>query len=286
MTEHEHIMYQVLGKISETNAPIVFKGALITKLVLAEHNFTLLDRQTVDIDANWIGTPPSMESLVVTIQKSLGNMQEQFYVVAIRKYEEKKSAGISIKAKSTNEEIMSMDISIKPVIDSKIYHYGEIGIKGVLANEILADKIIVLSGRLVFRRAKDLIDVYALSHCIEVRTSEIFEVIKSKQLELGEFAEFLTRRNDVEHAFNKLKRIEDKPQFDNIYSYLTRFICPFAQKDKTAQIWNAGKQRWDKMSRAIEKLPIREQIRLAAQDTQEHQISPPPKSKRKNDPER
>jgi len=27
MTEHEHLMYQVLGKISSTDAPIVFKGA-------------------------------------------------------------------------------------------------------------------------------------------------------------------------------------------------------------------------------------------------------------------
>ena len=129
MTEHEKLMYQVLGKISETNAPIVFKGALITKLVLDEHGFTLLNRPTVDIDANWVDAPPSMENLVDTIQKSLGDMRKQFYAVAIREYKEKKSAGISIRTKSTDEEIMSMDISIKPVIGSKLYHYGEIGIK-------------------------------------------------------------------------------------------------------------------------------------------------------------
>ena len=34
MTDRENIMYQILGKISETDAPIVFKGALITKLIL------------------------------------------------------------------------------------------------------------------------------------------------------------------------------------------------------------------------------------------------------------
>jgi hypothetical protein len=40
MTQQEQLMYQILGRISETDAPIVFKGALITKLVLAENGYT------------------------------------------------------------------------------------------------------------------------------------------------------------------------------------------------------------------------------------------------------
>lgn len=249
MTEHEQLMYQVLGKISETDAPIVFKGALITKLVLAEHDFTLLDRPTVDIDANWIDEPPSMDDIVGTIQQSLGDMRNQFHAVAIREYEERKSAGISIRANNTDEEIMSMDISIKPVIGSRVYHYGEINIKGVFANEILADKITVLSKPVMFRRAKDLIDVYALTHCVKVLSPEIFKVIASKHLELGEFTEFLTRRNDVEHAYNKLKGIEGKPLFDDVYAYLTKFVNPFALKDETPHIWNSGNRNWDNMNR-------------------------------------
>ena len=55
MTEHERLMYQILGRISEANIPLVFKGALITKLILTENGFTTLERQTKDIDANWIG---------------------------------------------------------------------------------------------------------------------------------------------------------------------------------------------------------------------------------------
>jgi len=286
MTEHERLMYQVLGKISETDAPIVFKGALITKLILEERGFALLDRQTVDIDANWIDTPPSMENLVGTIQKSLGNMRDKFYAVAIREYEEKKSAGISIRAKSTDDEIMSMDISIKPVVGSRLYHYGEIGIKGVLANEILADKLTVLSKQLVFRRAKDLIDVYALAHCVEVRTSEVFDVLKSKAAPVGEFTEFYNRRDDVEHAYNKLKRIDEKPPFDDVYPYLTKFVHPFAQKDETPRIWNSGKQVWDDVSRTTQKPSIRAQLRTATQEARERPASPPRKSKHKDDPER
>jgi len=247
MTEHERLMYQVLGKISESDAPIVFKGALITKLILAEHGFTSLDRRTVDIDANWTGSPPSMNELVGTVQKSLGELSDKFYAVAIREYEERKSAGISIRTAGTDEEIMSMDISMKPVIGSRVYHYGEIGIKGVLANEILTDKISVLSKQLIFRRAKDIIDVYALAHCVEVKTADIFKVVASKNLNLGEFAELINRRGDVEHAYNKLQGVEGKPAFADVYPYLIKFVCPFAQKDNTPRVWNSGSQVWDEL---------------------------------------
>jgi hypothetical protein len=114
-----------------------------------------------------------------------------------------------------------------------------------LANEILADKITVLSGRRMFRRAKDLIDVYALAHCVEVRTAEVFGVIADKRLSLGGFDEFLNRRGDVEHAYGKLKGIEKKPSFDDVYPYLAAFVDPFIQKDETPRIWNGGKQTWD-----------------------------------------
>jgi hypothetical protein len=287
MTDLEQLMYQVLGKISAAKAPIVFKGALITKLVLAENGYTDLNRPTVDIDANWVGTPPTMDDLVTTIQTSLGELREQFYAVAIRDYEDKKSAGISIRTKGTDKEIMSMDISIKPVVGSKVYQYGEIGIKGVLPTEILADKITVLSKPLVFRRAKDLVDVYALAHCVEVRTSEVFDVLGSKSAIVGEFAELFTRRNDVEHAYGKLKGIDRKPPFDDVYPYLIAFVRPFAQRDKAPRIWNSGKQSWDYVSRMVDKRPSDlAQLRAAEQEARERPAHPPQRTKHKDGPER
>jgi len=248
MIEHEQLMYKVLGKISETNAPIIFKGALIAKLILAENGFSKLDRITRDIDANWVDTPPSMCVLVETVNQSLETFKGALRAEAMRVYTEKKSAGISIIDTVTGDRIISMDITIKPVTGSRVYHYGEASIRGVLVNEILADKITALSGIKMFRRSKDLIDVYALTQCVKVLTTEIFEVINSKQLELGDFSELLTRRDDVEHAYKKLQGIKGKPSFDNIYLYMTKFVLPFAQKDKTPKIWNDEKQAWDNTS--------------------------------------
>lgn len=36
MTEREKLMYRIIGNISESNAPIIFKGGLITKLILMQ----------------------------------------------------------------------------------------------------------------------------------------------------------------------------------------------------------------------------------------------------------
>jgi hypothetical protein len=190
-----------------------------------------------------------MEYLVNTVNKSLGDLRDQFHAVAFREYEEKKSAGISIIRNGTDDEVILMDISIKPVAGSRIYHFGEIGIRGVLANEILADKISVLSKQIMFRRSKDIIDVYALAHCVKVQTQEIFDIYKrNPSREVGSFAEFYTRRQDVEHAYNKLAGIDGKPDFESVYTYLEKFVRPFAEKDETPRLWNSDALSWDDLS--------------------------------------
>ena len=248
MNEREKLMYQVMERISKTNAPIVFKGALITKLVLEENGYSDLKRQTRDIDANWIDSPPSMNALVETINTSLGDLRNQFHAIAFREYDEKKSAGISILLNGTDKEMMSMDISIKPVSGSRMYHYGEAEIKGVLANEILADKISVLSKPLVFRRAKDIVDVYALAHCVRIEAQDIFEIYRSNpSRETSTFTEFYTQRQDIEHAYNKLTGIEGKPPFDDVYTYLSEFLKPFAERGGVPRLWNKEAVAWDSL---------------------------------------
>ena len=244
MTEREKFMYQILGEISNTNAPLVFKGALITKLVLLENGYADLERVTKDIDANWVDKPPSSDELVKVISRSLGKYEDEYYAKIIREYTENQSAGVIIADKNTGEELLEMDIGIMPVLDSKIYHFGEIKIKGVLASEIISDKISAISDKVIFRRAKDLIDIYALSHCVEVKTTEIYENSCKSGNEIKSFYEFYNRKSDVEHAYNKLKGVENKPSFDKIYGYLEKFLRPFAENDRRNRAWNSNILLW------------------------------------------
>jgi hypothetical protein len=247
MTEKERFMYLLMGKISTSNAPIVFKGAMVTKMILAESGYTDIERQTRDVDANWIGSLPSMDTLVNTINDSLGQLKDRVFAIAFREHGEKMSAGISFREKQTNDELVSMDVDMRPINGSKVYSYGEISFKGVLPNEILSDKISVLSSRMIFRRAKDLIDVYALTHCVTVNTSDIFVMVRDNpNRTIGAFDEFYNRRQDVEHSYKKLRGVENKPPFDVVYSYLKEFIKPFANEDVTPLIWHSDNKSWKK----------------------------------------
>lgn len=245
MTEQERLMYELLGKISSSNAPIVFKGGLITKIVLEQNGFCDLQRATVDIDANWIGSPPTMEFLTATLTAALGELQDKYTLVPFREYGEKKSAGLNVLDKASGTKVISMDIEINPIISSTIYHFGEISIKGVLADEIIADKICAISTDLIYKhRAKDLVDAYALSQCIDVNVKKVLEVCKTKNRVLQSFDGLLNRKSDVEHAYNKLKRIEGKPEFSQVYDYLCRFVHPFVMKDDTEKVWDPNRTVW------------------------------------------
>lgn len=287
MTDQEATMYQIIGAICEANAPIVFKGALITKLILAEHDYTVLERKTRDIDANWIGTPPPMGEIENTINHALKGLNGRFHAEAHREYGERMSAGLYIIENATGENVVSMDIDVRPICGSRVYHYGEVAIKGVLVNEILADKITVMSGMKLFRRLKDFVDVYALTHCVKVKTTDIYEVISNKCLELGEFTELFTRCNDVEHAYDMLKGVERKPPFEDVYPYITAFVRPFAQRNTTPRAWNSDKQAWDDLTRMVDpRSSVLDQLREAEQEAPDRPTYPPEKTKHIDELER
>jgi len=247
MTDQERLMYQIIGKISDINAPIVFKGALITKLILSENGYTLSERPTSDIDANWIGEPPTMDELADLVNRSLESFNGTMYAVAKRPYGPGKSAGIWILSKATDEQLVAMDITIKPVIGSRVYHYGEAAIHGVVPDAVLCDKISVLSGDRIFRRSKDVFDIYALANCLNIRTTDIYAALEKAERELGTFEAFTTRRSDLEHAYNKMRGVISKPDFDDVYSFLERFLEPFITRDKSPKVWSCDTVSWQNL---------------------------------------
>lgn len=245
MTEKEKEMYGLLSCLSEAKAPIIFKGGLITNLVLQEKNYKAFHRATVDIDANWVDTPPSMKELVDVIKKSLDNFEQPYTILPFREYGNGKSAGLNF-FNENQEKLFSMDIDIKPIIGSRNYYYGNAVIQGVLPTEIIADKLLSVSSDSVYKhRTKDLVDLYALANCIDVKLKNIYEICESKNRELNGFDGFLDKKDLIQHAYDKLKRIEDKPFFNDVYEYVKTFAEPFIFKDKNNQIWLSQKSQWE-----------------------------------------
>ena len=58
------------------------------------------------------------------------------------------------------------------------------------------------------------------------------------------FDEFYNRKEDVEHAYNKLRGVLGKPDFNDTYDHLNLFIKPFANKNLGLQ-WNCKNKSWE-----------------------------------------
>jgi hypothetical protein len=122
-----------------------------------------------------------------------------------------------------------------------------------MVTEILADKISVLSGGKIFRRVKDLLDVYALSHCVEIKMADIIDTCEKEGRTLSFFNEFLDRKTDLEHAYNRLQRTRGKPAFEEIYSYMASFLQPFMERSSEDLVWNSRDHVWAKGDRHSKK---------------------------------
>jgi len=119
-------------------------------------------------------------------------------------------------------------------------------VMGAIANDnVIADKISVIASDRVFRRAKDLVDVYALSHCVSLITADIYDIWKRESRAIGTFDAFRNRRDDLQHSYDKLRRIDAKPEFDKLYYHLVKFLQPFVENSSNPKTWNTNDLAWD-----------------------------------------
>jgi hypothetical protein len=163
--------------------------------------------------------------------------------VAKRKYDEKVSAGFNI-VDSVGDVKLSMDIDMRAAVDSRTYMVGNVTFKGVTPNSVISDKVRAVSSDKVCRRAKDLIDLYALAHCVTIQKQELCKLWKKETCTIGTFESFTNRRGDLEHAYKRLRRIEAKPDFREVYEYLTVFLAPFIEPATETNVWDSRKSAW------------------------------------------
>ena len=243
LTEREKRMYEVMGAITNGDVPVIYKGALVTKLILQENQFDDFVRETRDIDASWAGAdPPPMKLLTEMLNRALTGLNLK--AVAVREYGEKMSASFYISDISNSKLSMTIDIDMRAAVDSRTYQFGNITFQGVTPDNVLSDKISVVSSDRVFRRAKDLVDIYALAHCVTVSTDNIRRIWEYENRVIGTFDGFTNRKDDLRHAYDKLRRVNNKPEFDVIYSYLVKFLAPFIEAKTVTLTWNKGENDW------------------------------------------
>lgn len=245
MNELEKRLYKIMDKVGQEGLPIVFKGAMITNLVLRSKGYKEIIRSTSDIDANWVGkNKPSMEYLEKIINDIIKKVDPELKVKAWREYGDNQSAGFKVISENDDTFITSIDLDIKHVPEIQKYWYGDMRFQGVTVNQIMCDKLSVLSGEQLFRRVKDMVDIYALSQCVKIKTQDIYKIADSTNRKISSFEKFLSENDKLEHAYQRLTITVGKPEFNQIYNYLKKFIIPFKNGCKENMVWSCKSVEW------------------------------------------
>ena len=228
ISAEEKVMYQVMKAIYDSGIPISFKGSMVLKACLLEAGYSDETRHTVDIDANWnTDTLPTAEQMEESLQKALQTQGIDLEVKLYRMYGEKRSAGFELIERSTGEILFTMDIDVnRPPAPTKIYEVDGIRFRGVSPVQMLADKVAVISTDKVFRRIKDVVDLYYLSKVFEFHTVEVLQILKNSGRTLGDFQGFVCRTEELKHSYEKFRFAGgvNKPPFEEVYQSVKIYV--------------------------------------------------------------
>ncbi len=231
-------LYRVMEELSKAGVPIVFKGAMVLNLAIRNNNPSKVERATRDIDGDWIGEGPTMEEMEKTLQSAVKRVDSSLDIQISRIFGERKSAGFRI-VNGKGEKIASIDLSVRQnkFCESYISYVNGISINGASLSKILSDKIYVISGENVCRRMKDVLDIYVLSFITEIDVDELYRIWVDTGRKLGDFRAYRTYFAELKEAYDKMKGIKNKPDFDEVYHRVCNVVYKF-ELQKEAEIPN------------------------------------------------
>ena len=240
ITAEEKLMYQVMKAIFESGIPISFKGSMVLKACLIEAGYDEETRHTVDIDANWNSdTFPTGEQMTNSLQNALEKNNINLDVNIYRMYGDGRSAGFELSDKNTGEIYFTMDIDVnRPLAPTKIYEVEEFRFRGVSPYQMIADKLSVVSTDKIFRRIKDLVDLYYISKTFDFDKTEILQTLEDSGRTLDTFDGFLHRTEELKHSYDKFRFVGgvNKPLFDEVYEEVKSYIREVLPKQKVKNI--------------------------------------------------
>ena len=239
MNSKEKLMYEVMKAIYEQSMPICFKGSMVLKACLLEAGYVEEVRHTVDIDANWNSdTPPSTDTMVSALQTAIEQAGINAKVRIYRMYGEGRSAGFTFADRETDEELFLMDMDVnRPILDTQIYEIEGLRFRGVSPTQMIADKVSAISTEKVFRRIKDVVDLYYLSKVFSFDKADVLQTLKANGRELNHFQGFLQQPEELRHAYEKFRLGGDvhKPPFDEVYAAVKKFLKDVLPKEKSRE---------------------------------------------------
>ncbi len=228
ITEEEKLMYQVMGAVYRSRVPVDFKGAMVLRAYLLEAGYPEETRHTADIDGNWNSdSDPSAGEMTEKLQKAFEENKINLAVNMYRRYGKRRSAGFELAEKKTGEVLFSMDIDVnRTALHTKIYEIDGIMFSGSSPLQMTADKVMSVSTDKIFRRIKDLVDIYYIQKVFEFDCNKVLKLLENRGQSLEAFYGFLHRTDELKHAYEKFRFSgnADKPSFGEVYYRVREYI--------------------------------------------------------------
>lgn len=208
---------------------------MVLKACLLEAGYSEDTRHTVDIDANWNSeAPPTAGQMTASLQRALEKSSIDLDVSIYRMYGEGRSAGFELAERATGEVLFTMDIDVnRPVSPTRIYEVEGLRFRGVSPSQMIADKLSVISTDRVFRRVKDIVDLYYISKAFAFSKTDVTHTLRNSGRSLDSFHGFLCRSEELRHSYEKFRFAGDvnKPPFDEVCRAVKAYIKDVLPED-------------------------------------------------------
>ena len=117
---------------------------------------------------------------------------------------------------------------------SKIYEVEGLRFRGVSPSQMVADKLSTISTDKVFRRVKDVVDLYYISKVFEFNRNDVIQTLKSSERNLANFNGFLHRTEELKHSYEKFRFAGgvNKPPFEEVHHAVKSYIKDVLPKEQ------------------------------------------------------
>ncbi|MDO3409439.1 nucleotidyl transferase AbiEii/AbiGii toxin family protein [Saccharibacillus sp. CPCC 101409] len=229
---------------------IVLKGGLNLEAAVQKYNANLVARPTVDADFH-ISKKESWEQFLDEVPKKISQSSQLglSYSLKSRRGFDRFPGSDTVTLTSSQNHQFDVDMNISSFSGkTEIYVGGYL--PGFTIPTMLADKVAVFLSTRIYRRSKDLYDLYLFSYLMDYAMNVLLPEIQEK-LAVGKGIEIPYHIADpvkLEHAYSKLSGIPNKPSFETVCARVITFVYPIAgqlnQAEISAAYWNPIQGEW------------------------------------------
>lgn len=228
-----------------TKGDLVLKGglALEDKLRATAPDFL---RYTHDIDLH-VGSIETYTEVFGDIESWLnsGTNKYVFKSTKVRDFKNGSAGYDFIVSAGTEQMRVGIDLNVAPMQIISIDYTDTFSIPTYDIYTMLADKMAVMCNRVIFRRIKDLYDIYAILHLADISYAQLRQRVERKRPGVVSQRNYMLlpeHYDSLQHAFTQFKGIEQHHDFDSIISVVSYFVTKYMKGDVV--IWDHKQLIW------------------------------------------